>query len=96
MAQQPEKLYLTHYSRVNDVERLAQDMHECLDGFVAIAREHERRDDRREAIAAALESAGLDDVVLVAGKGHETAQIVGDDPIPFDDREVARDVLWRL
>jgi glyoxylase-like metal-dependent hydrolase (beta-lactamase superfamily II) len=50
MAQQPEKLYLTHYSRVNDVERLAQDMHECLDGFVAIAREHERRDDRREAI----------------------------------------------
>jgi glyoxylase-like metal-dependent hydrolase (beta-lactamase superfamily II) len=50
MAQQPEKLYLTHYSRVNDVERLASDMHECLDGFVAIARKHQDRDDRQTLI----------------------------------------------
>jgi glyoxylase-like metal-dependent hydrolase (beta-lactamase superfamily II) len=50
MAQQPEKLYLTHYSRVNDVERLASDMHECLDGFVAIARKHQDLDDRQTLI----------------------------------------------
>ena len=50
MALEPVKLYLTHYSRVTDVERLAKDMHECLDGFVAIAQEHRDRDDRREAI----------------------------------------------
>ena len=50
MAQDPEKLYLTHYSRVNDVGRLANDMHECLDGFVAIAQRHQDREDRREAI----------------------------------------------
>ena len=50
MAQDPEKLFLTHYSRVNDVERLANDMHECLDGFVAIARRHQDRDDRQAAI----------------------------------------------
>ncbi len=50
MAQKPEKLYLTHYSRVNDVERLANDMHECLDGFVAIARKHQDREDRQEAM----------------------------------------------
>lgn len=50
LAQDPEKLYLTHYSRVNDVGRLANDMHECLDGFVAIARRHQDREDRREAI----------------------------------------------
>jgi glyoxylase-like metal-dependent hydrolase (beta-lactamase superfamily II) len=50
MAQDPEKLYLTHYSRVNDVGRLAKDMHECLDGFVAIARQRQDRDDRREAM----------------------------------------------
>jgi glyoxylase-like metal-dependent hydrolase (beta-lactamase superfamily II) len=50
MAQQPAKLYLTHYSRVDDVERLANDMHECLDGFVAIAQNHKDREDRREAI----------------------------------------------
>ena len=31
--------------------------------------------------------------MIVAGKGHETTQTIGDDVIPFDDREVARDVL---
>ena len=50
MAQEPVKLYLTHYSRVNDVERLANDMHECLDAFVTIARRHQDRDDRQQAI----------------------------------------------
>jgi len=54
MAQEPDRLYLTHYSRVNDVERLANDMHECLDGFVAIARRHQDRDDRREAMETDL------------------------------------------
>jgi len=46
--------------------------------------------DRAEAIAAALEEAGEGDLVLIAGKGHETGQIVGDQVIPFDDAEVAR------
>ncbi|MEJ1994461.1 MAG: UDP-N-acetylmuramoyl-L-alanyl-D-glutamate--2,6-diaminopimelate ligase [Limibacillus sp.] len=46
--------------------------------------------DRAEAIAAALEEAGQGDLVLIAGKGHETGQIVGDQVIPFDDAEVAR------
>ncbi len=46
--------------------------------------------DRAEAIAAALEEAGEGDIVLIAGKGHETGQIVGDRVIPFDDAEVAR------
>ncbi len=50
MALEPVKLYLTHYSCVTDVGRLANDMHECLDGFVAIAQEHRDRDDRRETI----------------------------------------------
>jgi glyoxylase-like metal-dependent hydrolase (beta-lactamase superfamily II) len=50
VAQEPVKLYLTHYSRVNDVERLANDMHECLDAFVTIARKHQGRDDRQQAI----------------------------------------------
>ena len=50
MAQDPEKLYLTHYSRVNDVARLANDMHECLDGFVAIARKRQGREDRQQAM----------------------------------------------
>jgi UDP-N-acetylmuramoyl-L-alanyl-D-glutamate--2,6-diaminopimelate ligase len=49
--------------------------------------------DRREAIAAALEAARPADAVLIAGKGHETTQTVGDRVLPFDDREVARALL---
>jgi UDP-N-acetylmuramoyl-L-alanyl-D-glutamate--2,6-diaminopimelate ligase len=48
--------------------------------------------DRRAAIAAAIAAAGADDVVLVAGKGHEQGQIVGDQVLPFDDVQVARAV----
>ena len=48
--------------------------------------------DRREAIAAAVAEAGQDDIVLIAGKGHETGQIVGDLVLPFDDVMVAREV----
>ena len=50
MAQDPERLYLTHYSVVTDVGRLANDMHECLDGFVAIARNHQDRAGRQTLI----------------------------------------------
>lgn len=46
---------------------------------------------RREAIAAAIALAGVDDVVLLAGKGHEQGQIVGDLVLPFDDVNVARE-----
>jgi UDP-N-acetylmuramoyl-L-alanyl-D-glutamate--2,6-diaminopimelate ligase len=46
---------------------------------------------RREAIAAAVAEAGADDIVLLAGKGHEQGQIVGDDVLPFDDVQVARE-----
>ena len=45
--------------------------------------------DRREAIALALRSAMDNDIVLIAGKGHETAQILGDSVEEFDDRVVA-------
>ena len=42
-------------------------------------------DDRREAIAAAIDAARVGDIVLVAGKGHEQGQIIGDTILPFDD-----------
>jgi UDP-N-acetylmuramoyl-L-alanyl-D-glutamate--2,6-diaminopimelate ligase len=47
--------------------------------------------DRREAIAAAIAMAKAGDIVLVAGKGHEQGQIVGDKVLPFDDVTVARE-----
>jgi UDP-N-acetylmuramoyl-L-alanyl-D-glutamate--2,6-diaminopimelate ligase len=46
--------------------------------------------DRREAISAAVAAAEPGDIVLIAGKGHETTQTIGDQVLPFDDREVAR------
>jgi len=46
---------------------------------------------RREAIAEAIRIARDGDIVLVAGKGHETGQIVGDKVLPFDDALVARE-----
>lgn len=52
--------------------------------------------DRRDAIYQAVAKAGPDDVVLIAGKGHETYQIIGNDKFHFDDREVAREALERL
>jgi UDP-N-acetylmuramoyl-L-alanyl-D-glutamate--2,6-diaminopimelate ligase len=51
--------------------------------------------DRRKAIQRAIELARPGDLVLVAGKGHETYQELNDRTIPFDDREVAREALRR-
>lgn len=46
---------------------------------------------RRDAIAAAIDVAGPDDIILLAGKGHEQGQIIGDKVLPFDDVTVARE-----
>ena len=46
---------------------------------------------RKDAIARALEMAASGDIILLAGKGHETGQIVGDRVLPFDDALVARE-----
>ena len=50
-------------------------------------------ENRREAIEYALKNAQTDDVIVLAGKGHETYQILAEGKIHFDEREVIRDIL---
>ena len=52
--------------------------------------------DRRRAIEWAIAQLASDDALVIAGKGHESGQIVGDRVLPFDDREVARNAITRL
>jgi UDP-N-acetylmuramoyl-L-alanyl-D-glutamate--2,6-diaminopimelate ligase len=49
--------------------------------------------DRAAAIRIAIEGAAPGGIVVIAGKGHETTQTIGDRVLPFDDREIAREVL---
>ena len=54
---------------------------------------HERIPDRRAAIARAIDLAAPDDVVLLAGKGHEIYQVIGTEKHPFDERQIVHDLL---
>jgi UDP-N-acetylmuramoyl-L-alanyl-D-glutamate--2,6-diaminopimelate ligase len=60
-------------------------------GFTGAPERARRIDDRAEAIAAALAAAHGHDVVLVAGKGHENYQAIGDRKLHWDDRVALRE-----
>jgi UDP-N-acetylmuramoyl-L-alanyl-D-glutamate--2,6-diaminopimelate ligase len=70
--------------RSEDPARIRADILAGADGAIEVP-------GRREAIAEAIRIARGGDIVLVAGKGHETGQIVGDRVLPFDDALVARE-----
>lgn len=62
-------------------------------GLKESGKDYEIIADRRQAIAHAISLAQPEDVVIIAGKGHETYQILKDKTIDFDDREVARELI---
>ena len=64
-------------------------------GIQKTGKPYEKIADRREAIHHAIEEARADDLVLIAGKGHEDYQILGREVFHFDDKEVAREALSR-
>ncbi|MEW1718057.1 UDP-N-acetylmuramoyl-L-alanyl-D-glutamate--2,6-diaminopimelate ligase [Streptomyces sp. NPDC093109] len=67
-------------------------MDQIAPGLDATGTRYERLPDRRDAIGYALSEAGRDDIVLIAGKGSEPYQIVGDRLIPFSDMATVREL----
>jgi len=72
--------------RHEDAAAIRRDILVACPGAVEIA-------DRAAAIAYGIGQAGAGDVLVVAGKGHEGGQIVGDEILPFDDRAAVRLLL---
>ena len=70
--------------RTEDPERILDD----IEG--GMSRPHERIEDREQAVVRALELARPEDVVLLAGKGHETYQVRGTTKYPLDERDIVR------
>src|SRR5207253_1940655 len=79
--------------RSEDPRRIAREILAGAAGEPAVHSPLRLELDRRAAIAAALAEARPGDVVLIAGKGHETTQTLGDRVLPFDDRDVARQLI---
>ena len=89
--------------RTEDPERILADVGEGLSDLHQVepgelrdaSRSYTALLDRREAIELAIEIAGPEDTVVLAGKGHEDYQILGRTKVPFDDREEALRALRR-
>lgn len=76
--------------RTEDPEAIIADIEV---GLKRVERPYLKITDRREAIFRAIEEARDGDIVIIAGKGHETYQILGESTIHFDDREVASEAM---
>jgi len=74
--------------RTEDPDRIIDDIVEGMEGMA-----HLRITNRREAIERAIGMLEDGDCLLLAGKGHETYQVVGTERSPFDEREIVLDIL---
>jgi UDP-N-acetylmuramoyl-L-alanyl-D-glutamate--2,6-diaminopimelate ligase len=81
--------------RSEDPNRILKDIEEGICEYGASNDSYELIEDRKHAINRAIEMAVSDDIVIIAGKGHETYQILKDRTIHFDDREEAREAIRR-
>jgi UDP-N-acetylmuramoyl-L-alanyl-D-glutamate--2,6-diaminopimelate ligase len=81
---------------VTDDNPRSEDAAAIRAAIIAAARGATEIGDRREAIRSAVADLGSGDVLLIAGKGHETGQIVGDRILPFSDHEAVAAALKEL
>ncbi|GIO85265.1 UDP-N-acetylmuramoyl-L-alanyl-D-glutamate--2,6-diaminopimelate ligase [Paenibacillus faecis] len=82
--------------RTEDPELILKDIEAGLEEDGVPRERYELIVDRREAIQKAIEMASPEDVVLIAGKGHETYQLIGKEVHDFDDRIVAKEAIRGL
>ncbi|UZJ77256.1 UDP-N-acetylmuramoyl-L-alanyl-D-glutamate--2,6-diaminopimelate ligase [Fictibacillus sp. KU28468] len=81
-------IFTSDNPRTEDPLAILEDMKEGVQGYEYII-----KPDRKDAITYAVEIADDNDIILVAGKGHETYQIIGKDVLDFDDRKVAAEAI---
>jgi UDP-N-acetylmuramoyl-L-alanyl-D-glutamate--2,6-diaminopimelate ligase len=83
-----DAIFTSDNPRSEDPDQIIKDMEDGVKGevYTAII-------DRKEAIRHAVSNASAGDVILIAGKGHETYQQIGDRTFDFDDRIVAREAI---
>ncbi|MCM3587091.1 UDP-N-acetylmuramoyl-L-alanyl-D-glutamate--2,6-diaminopimelate ligase [Mesobacillus maritimus] len=83
-----DAIFTSDNPRSEDPERILEDMEEGVKGLA-----YTKITDREVAIQYAVSEAKTGDVILIAGKGHETYQIIGTQIFDFDDREIARKAI---
>ncbi|WP_102271549.1 UDP-N-acetylmuramoyl-L-alanyl-D-glutamate--2,6-diaminopimelate ligase [Cytobacillus massiliigabonensis] len=83
-----DPIFTSDNPRSEDPKQILIDMEEGVQGY-----QYKTIIDRKEAIHYAVKAATAGDVILIAGKGHETYQLIGNQMIHFDDREVAKEAI---
>ncbi|NIN36152.1 MAG: hypothetical protein GTO60_14070, partial [Gammaproteobacteria bacterium] len=85
-----DQVYLTSDNPRNEPpEQIITDIRNGMKGLVPI----EIEPDRSLAIKNAILNAKPEDIILIAGKGHETYQEIGQSKLPFSDRQLVRNIL---
>lgn len=76
--------------RYEEPEKIIEDI---LSGMKKSKKSVYIHENRKKAIEYALKRAQNNDIIFLAGKGHETSQQIGDEKLPFDEREIVREIL---
>ena len=76
--------------RTEDPEAIVKDVEK---GIIGVTSNYEVIVDRKEAIKRAIEIATPDDIVVLAGKGHENYQVIGHEKCHFDEREIIDEIM---